>query len=675
MKQEKRILYPLFQNPLFIKPERELPKEVAIVGAGTIGPDIGYYVKSALPKTKLYLIDVDEKALQNAEKRYKDYTRKGVERKKTTEEKAKSILNNIVYTTDYSQIKNCELVIESATENIPLKQKIFGQIEEIISENAIITSNSSSIPADVLYKSLKRPERATVTHFFAPAWRSPAVELINWDQLNEDILTYLFWFFGETGKAPLMTANVIAFMLDRIFDNWCNEAAYLLDIATAEQISAVVEEYVYQGPFYILNLGNGNPIIIETCGLLMEEGEHYKPAPVFASVSKWNVPRPGTPVDMSVETKNRVTDRMLGLLFSQSFDIIDRGIGTAADLNFGCQISLGFKKGPLDFMKDLGEDEVSRIMSDFKKDRPGFPQPQQPLSSYQDFYRYLLVDDLDDVKVITIRRPQAMNAISDELNDEILQVLKKYHDDPSVKGFVLTGYGNRAFSAGGDIGLFPQTLGNKDAAVKYAKDSAKVQQFMDQMEKPIVAAVNGLALGGGFELAIRCHSIVATENAKFQLPEVTLGILPGIGGCIVPYRKWPAGGEIFHEMICLGRSINAREGVNIGLIADVVETYDQLIKSAIDQVERLIGNIPRIPDESIQIPEILLPEEPTSGNLKLSKEAVAIIAETIVKGAAAESFEDALEIGYQGAGEIACTEAAKEGISAFLEKRPAQFDK
>jgi enoyl-CoA hydratase/3-hydroxyacyl-CoA dehydrogenase len=422
-------------------------------------------------------------------------------------------------------------------------------------------------------------------------------------------------------------------------------------------------------------MGNGNPIIIETNTLQMEEGKHYKPAPIFASVEQWQVPRPGTPVEMSDDIRNSVRDRMLGILFSQSFDIIDRGIGTSGDLNFGCQIALGFKKGPLDIMRDVGEAEVERIMKRFEEERPGFPQPEKAVGEYQDFRRYLLVDDLDGVKVITIRRPQAMNAISDELNNEILDVLKQYHDDPSVKGFVLTGYGQRAFSAGGDIGKFPQTLGDKEAAIKYAKDSAEVQLFMDRMEKPIVAAVNGLALGGGVELAIRCHSIVAMKNARFQFPEITLGILPGIGGCIVPYRKWPSGAELFHEMLCLGRSIGIDEATDVGLVNKVVDRYDQLIEEAVNEVTRLQGNIPRISDDPVRIPDVKVPENPTCGNLPLSKEGVSIIARTISEGAGADSFESALEIGYEGAGDIACTDAAKEGISAFLEKRKPRFDK
>ena len=165
-------LYPSGFNPLFFRPSRPLPKEVAIIGAGTIGPDIGYYVKSALPGIKLYLVDVVEGALKNAEKRYQDYTSKAVQKKKMKEDKANEILQNVIYTMDYSQIKDCDLIIEAATENISLKQKIFETVESVVSAEAIVTSNTSSIPADRIFNKMKRPERATITHFFAPAWRS-----------------------------------------------------------------------------------------------------------------------------------------------------------------------------------------------------------------------------------------------------------------------------------------------------------------------------------------------------------------------------------------------------------------------------------------------------------------------------------------------------------------------
>lgn len=674
MNKEKK-LYPSSFNPLLKTPDRPFPKEIAVIGAGTIGPDIGYYLKSALPDIKLYLLDVVDEPLKNAEKRLAGYAKKAVDRRKMREDKASAVLENIIYTMDYDQIANCDLVIEAATENIPLKQKIFEMVEERVSEETIITSNTSSIPADRIFQKIKKPDRTTITHFFAPAWRSLPVEVINWEEGSQETVDYLFWFFANTGKAPVITDNAICFMLDRIFDNWCNEAAYLLDQASASQIDKVAEEFVFAGPFFVLNMANGNPIIIETNTLQMEEGEHYRPAPILESVDRWLTHRPGSKVEVPEDKKNTIRDRMLGIFFSQSFDIVNRGIGTREDLNFGCQIALGFRKGPFDVMRDLGEAEVDRIMKKFEDQRPGFPQAREPFSVYQDFKRHVLTDEMDGVKIITIRRPQAMNALNDEITDEILAVLKENSDNPSVRGFVITGYGNAAFSAGADIGKFPNMLGDSDSSVEYSRACAKVQLFMDKMEKPIVAAINGLALGGGLEVAIRCHSMVAVKNARFQFPEITLGILPGIGGCIVPYRKWPQGAALFHEMITLARSLTAKEAADIGMIAKIADDYSGLIQAAVEEVKNIEGKIKRIPDGRVDIPEIDVPAEPMAGKQALSKEAVAIAEKTIKAGAGAESFSEALEIGYRGFGEIACTDAAKEGISAFLEKRKPVYKK
>src|SRR5690606_5225655 len=192
-----------------------------------------------------------------------------------------------------------------------------------------------------------------------------------WPQADRALLGALRRLFAATGKVPLLTADVPCFMLDRIFDNWCNDAALRLDVASAAQIDAVAEAYVHAGPFFVLNLAHGNPIIVETNTLQAdEEGEHYRPAPIFGSVERWLTIAPGKSVPVDTESAAAVRDRLLGVLFSQSVDILDRNIGEAADLDLGCRIALGFREGPLALMRGLGEAETARVLGRFVAERP-----------------------------------------------------------------------------------------------------------------------------------------------------------------------------------------------------------------------------------------------------------------------------------------------------------------
>jgi len=664
------------QNPLLRRPSRPLPRSVVVVGAGTIGPDIGYYLKSALPDLKLYLLDISQAALDRAMQRFTDYTEKAVARRKMSASEAEKVRANVHATTDYTVAREADWAIEAATEDLTLKRKIFAQLEALMRPDAWITSNTSSLPAARIFADLRHKDRATVTHFFAPAWRNPVVEVIDTPALDRAVLEDLRWLFCTTGKVPLVTADVPCFMLDRVFDNWCNEAAHLLDGASAAEIDSTAAEFVHAGPFFVLNLAHGNPIIIETNTLQAdEEGEHYRPAPIFRTAGTWSTVSPGKAVPVAPETAAAIRNRLLGILMSQSGDILDRGIGGAADLELGCRLALGFKSGPLELMGKLGAPEVARIGKRLAEERPGLPLPKRPPSDYQNFFRFVLVDDLRDVKVITIRRPEALNALHDELTDEILVVIRRFENDPAVAGFVITGYGPRAFSAGADIGRFPKMLGDAEAAAQYARDCSRLLLHIDRMRKPVVAALNGMALGGGLELALRCHGVVAMANASLQLPEITLGIVPGLGAMVVPYRRWPLAATTFHAMMLRAERVSAKKAHAFGIVDRLSDDYAAMIESAVERVHVLTGNLQAPAEGKIVI------EPPTPGDAiafngqKLSVEVTRILERAIIEAAAAQSFDAALEIGYRAFGESACTAAAREGIDAFLSRRAADFGK
>ena len=664
-----------FANPLLAAPTRALPRAVAIIGAGTIGPDIGYYLKTALPDLKLYLVDVSQQALDSALRRFQDYSKKAVAKGKLTKAAAEAVAANLVATLDYADIANCDWVIEAATENLALKRKIFAQIEAVVGPDALITSNTSSLPASQIFSALKHKQRATVTHFFAPAWRNPVVEVIRWSKTDPAVVEYLRWLFCMTGKVPLVTDDVVCFMLDRVFDNWCNEAAMLLNQATAAEIDSVALEFVHAGPFFVLNLARGNPIITETNALqAQQEGGHYLPVPVFRSVDTWLTVPPGKPVEVAAATAKAVRERLLGILLSQSADIVDRRIGDAADLDFGCRLALGFRHGPFELMRLLGSKTCGRALKRLHTERPGMPMPQRVFPGYQNFLRHILVDDIDGVKVITLRRPEALNALHDEMTDEILSIIQRYEKDPKVTGFVLVGYGTRAFCAGGDIGHFFEMLGDAWAAEEYARDCSRLLVHLDQMSKPVVAALNGMTLGGGFELAMRCHGIVALKNAWIQMPEVTLGIVHGIGAMVVPYRRWPHAADTFNAMLRRAERLKASRAHELGVVDALAKDYPSLIGKAVARVAELSGKVKPIPDAPVAVSIEPIEARAASGQV-LSRECIALMEQGIREAAAAPSFAAALEVGYKAFGLSACTASAREGIAAFQEKRKPDFSK
>jgi enoyl-CoA hydratase/3-hydroxyacyl-CoA dehydrogenase len=662
-------------NPLLRPTARPMPRHVAVIGAGSIGPDIAYYLLAALPGLKLTLLDIRQPAIDAALARLREYADKAVARGKMAAPAAARLLEGLAGSTDYDALAGCDWVVEAATEDLALKRRIFADVEARVGVDAVITSNTSSLPAARIFSELRRPERATVTHFFAPAWRNPAVEVIDWPGADPALIDWLRQLFCATGKLPLVTTDAPCFMLDRVFDNWCNEAALLLDGASAAEIDSVAGEFVHAGPFFVLNLAHGNPIIVETNTLQAdEEGEHYRPAPIFTSVERWVTAAPNRPVPVAPERRERIRDRLLGVLLSQTVDILDRGIGDAADLDLGCRIALGFKGGPLELMRRLGDAETARLLQRFAAERPGMPLPRRALTAYQPPARHVLVDDIGNVKLITLRRPEALNALHDEMTDEILAVIRRHEDDPAVAGYVITGYGTKAFCAGGDIGRFPSMLGDADAAAQYARDCARLLVHLDSMTKPVVAALNGLTLGGGFELAMRCHGLVAQRGASMQLPEITLGILPGLGAMVVPYRRWPAAATVFHGMLARAERLGAERARELGIVDALADDFASLVEQAVARVHALAGRVRPIPDAPLAgLPPLDAGSARSAAGQVLSASMIGLIAGAVRDAAAAPTLTHALEVGYRAFGASACTAAAREGIGAFVERRTPDF--
>ena len=255
-------------------------------------------------------------------------------------------------------------------------------------------------------------------------------------------------------------------------------------------------------------------------------------------------------------------------------------------------------------------------------------------------YQTLLVESRDGVAFVTINRPDKLNALNDATVAEIDAAFAAIAADPATRGVVLTGAGEKAFVAGADIAELAT-----QSPVDGKERSIRGQRVLDRIErlgKPVIAAVNGFALGGGCELAMACHVRIASENAKLGTPEVKLGIMCGYAGTQRLPRLVGKGRAL--EMLLTGEMVDAAEALRIGLVNRVVPR-DKLLAEAEGLMRKMLANGPV--------------------SLRFTLEAV----------------NDGLETGFDEAerqeatlfGLICTTEDMKEGTKAFLDKRPARF--
>jgi enoyl-CoA hydratase len=252
----------------------------------------------------------------------------------------------------------------------------------------------------------------------------------------------------------------------------------------------------------------------------------------------------------------------------------------------------------------------------------------------------LLVERRDRVAVITVSRPDKLNALNAATLRQMDAALDVLRGDPEIGGVVITGAGPKAFVAGADIAELP--AGDVVAGMALARTGQAVFDRIERSGKPVIAAVNGFALGGGLELALACHVRVASDNARFGAPEVKLGLMCGYGGTQRLPRLVGRGRAL--EMLLTGEAIDAQEALRIGLVSRVVPLAT-LVQDAESLARAMAAN----------------------GPLAVRCTLDAVRAGADMPLAAGEAHEAALFAS------LCATDDMKEGTRAFLEKRPARF--
>ncbi len=256
-------------------------------------------------------------------------------------------------------------------------------------------------------------------------------------------------------------------------------------------------------------------------------------------------------------------------------------------------------------------------------------------------YETLLFEITNGVALITINRPDKLNALNDQVVDELGHAAGRIAAEDAIKGAILTGAGPKAFVAGADIADLAKQ-GPFDGKARALRGQAVLRR-LETCGKPVIAAINGFALGGGCELAMACHLRIAADTAKFGQPEVKLGIAPGYGGT----QRLPrlVGKGVAVQLILTGEMIDAQEAYRIGLVNKVVPAAQLLAES----------------------------EKMLRGILAMGPLAVRLALEAVDQGLEM-TLDEGLLLEANHFGLLAATKDMKEGLTAFLEKRQAKFE-
>lgn len=652
--------------------------KVAVIGSGQIGPDIALHFVKVLHAFDVYVVVVDiaTDALEKGKAKLFKKVDKGGQTGAFKPNEVEGMKSHVIFTSDYNELKGADLVVEAATEDLPLKKRIFRQVEELVSSEAILTSNSSHLEPERIFDELKIKGRSLCTHYFFPAERNPAIEIIPGKETDPETTDFMMRFYEAIGKIPIKVGSRYGYAVDPVFEGLLLACVQCVDagLGDTKQVDFVASKALglTVGPFTAHNLTGGNPITAHGLSEMHDSLNGWFRVPdrlkkLLESNSNWDVPGRGEKIEVTPDKEKAITDELMGAYFAIVCDMLDAEIITTSDFDLLISVALDMKP-PFSFMNSVGVKKAFELVESFAKKYPPMPVSIKLKEQADSGKPWEILDVLfekrDDIGVITIRRPKALNAV----NSKVFKELNVYCDiiktDPSIKAAVITGFGNKAFVAGADIkemaGLTEPSQGEH-----FARLGQIASAELEKLGKPIVAALNGFALGGGCELAMCCTARIAPNGLKFFAgqPEVNLGLIPGMGGT----QRLPrlVGFERAAQMIRTAQPISTAQALEYGLIDE--ETTGDVLERAIELAKDIasgkvkpkpmeMGPLSNVPDN---LPDIDI------GHLSRAIDGLAVQA--ILEGGKM-TLEDGLKNEARLFGQCWTKEDNRIGLKNFVEK-------
>jgi enoyl-CoA hydratase/3-hydroxyacyl-CoA dehydrogenase len=659
--------------------------KAAVVGAGTMGGQIAQTIAAAgipvvLKDVKQEFVDA---GLTEARNVTEGQISKLVSKEKLTEDEGKAKVDEIVGliegVTDYSGFGDVDFVIEAVPERMEIKQAVFAELDAATPGHAILASNTSSLSISEIGAATLRPDKVVGFHYFYPASVMPLVEVIEGDDTSPETVQAAFNFAQAIKKNPITCVEVPGFVVNRILNSgiseiWREQEEKGLSIKKIDE-GVGAANVVPMGPYFLINLLGLDTVLHVAEHLNESYGERfYVPEGMKKLVGEGKLgAKTGGEGFYDAQGEPNVegdadpdVDELVELLslktFVEAVSVLEEGVATHRDIDVGMMAGAGldprrglfppFMKADIDGLDSL----LERLEQAQEKHGERFAPPatlkrlvaqgRLGQKSGQGFYPYPQFDEEQPGETVKLEtRGEVaiawlanglMNSVSPQVVEDLGKVWK-HVESSGVRALVVASSNPLLFCAGADIKAFTQM--DEAGGRELLEGMHGLLRDWERSAVVTIAAVNGLAFGGGCEIAMACDVRIAAQSAIFGQPEIKLGIIPGFGGT----QRLPrlVGSNKALEMNLIGDAVSADEAFEFGLVNRIVPDHE-LLDSALAWGRRLAEQAPL---------------------------AIQQIKSVSGKG----DLDEGIEAEKAGFAAAFASEDAREGISAFLAKRKPQF--
>lgn len=643
-------------------------KKIAVLGAGDMGHGIAEV--SAMAGYEVWMRDIKQEFVDRGMERIKQSLVKLQEKGKI--ESAEQVLARIHPTVDLAEaVKDADLIIEAVPEVFEIKTQVFAECDKLAKPECIFASNTSTMKITDLAKATKREDKFIGLHFFNPVVVMKLVEVIKGEKSSDEAIKIGVDYVKKIGKVPVIVRkDVPGFIVNRIQAPSGALLMAIIDkgVAKPEEIDAMMRKMgLPMGPFELMDF-TGIDIFYHASKYYAKTlSPDYEPPKIVEEMVKagtlgkktgkgwydWSAGRPQIDMD-------KATDKISPMDFSiveinEAVKLVEMGVADPQDIDTAVKLGLNRPFGPFELASSLEEDQILNRLNELaqmfgkKIFEPAETIKQKKLKKLlekkeekpSEGFETIKIEKLGDgITKLILNRPDRLNTISVQVLDELDKAITMLWKDDETRVIIITGAG-RAFSAGAD--LSGSIITHPFDFVEHNRKGERIFRRLSEIPKPVIAAINGYALGGGFEIAMNCDIRLAKKSAILGLPEVGLGIIPGWSGTQRLAKL--VGISRAMQLALTGERISGEEAERWGIVNKVFDDdkfEEEVIKYAKNMVERCA---------------------PIS---------MALIKRLINKGG-----EVPVDVGMEwectACGVAFATEDMKEGISAFLRKEKPKF--